>query len=205
LRLIQVEFPPALWRDLRNSPEQVRRYLPLSVMWVANSKLKKVLDLLVQMTGTVEMTDEQMQSSMAQLQDSIDACGEAIDQLQVAPSGQPWSPWEKQVSRDTVHERVTFERHADIAALQAESEAQLREEVERQRPTVATRAELERQIRGELREEFEARRQLQDSVVGTGTSESLQELEARFTFARHHDSTYYTREWTSLEGSSYGK
>ena len=169
----------AMGLNLRNSPEQVRRYLPLSVMWVANSKLKKVLDLLVQMTGTVEMTDEQMQSSMAQLQDSIDACGEAIDQLQVAPSGQPWSPWEKQVSRDTVHERVTFERHADIAALRAEIEAQLREEFERQRPTVATRAELERQIRGELREEFEARRQLQDSVVGTGTSESLQELEAR--------------------------
>ena len=97
-------------------------------MWVANNKMKKVLELLAQMTGNVEMTDEQMQASMAQLQSSIDACGEAIDQLQIAPSGQPWSPWEKQVSRDTVHERVTFERHADIADLRAEIEARLREE-----------------------------------------------------------------------------
>ena len=170
----------AMGLNLRNSPEQVRRYLPLSVMWVANSKLKKVLDLLVQMTGNIEMTDEQMQASMAQLQASIDACGEAIDQLQVASSsGQPWSPWARQVSRDTVHERVTFERHADIAALRAEIEAGLREEYERRPPTVATRAELERQIRSELRGEFEARRHLQESVIGTGTSESLQELEAR--------------------------
>jgi len=61
----------AMGLNLRNSPEQVRRYLPLSVMWVANSKLKKVLDLLVQMTGNFEMTDEQMQVSMAQLQTSI--------------------------------------------------------------------------------------------------------------------------------------
>src|SRR5690348_3487139 len=104
----------AMGLNLRNSPEQVRRYLPLSVMWVANSKLKKVLELLVQMTGNVEMTDEQMQGSLAQLQASIDACGEAIDQLQVVSSGQPWSPWETRVSHDTVHERVTFERSADI-------------------------------------------------------------------------------------------
>ncbi len=79
----------AMGLNLRNSPEQVRRYLPLSVMWVANSKLKKVLDLLVQMTGNIEMTDEQVQASMAQLQASIDACGEAIDQLQVASSSRP--------------------------------------------------------------------------------------------------------------------
>lgn len=169
----------AMGLNLRNSPEQVRRYLPLSVMWVANSKLKKVLELLMQMMGSVELTDEQMQASMAQLQASIESCGEAIDQLQGTPSGQLWSPWEKQVSHDTVHERVTFERHADIAELRAEVEAQVREEYEQRPLTIATRAELERQIRNELREEFEARRQLQASVAGAGSSESLQELEAR--------------------------
>src|SRR6266849_4642142 len=169
----------AMGLNLRNSPEQVRRYLPLSVMWVANSKLKRVLELLMQMTGNFEMTDEQMQAGMAQLQASIESCGEAIDQLQLAPSGQTWSPWERQVSPATVHERITFERHTDIAALQAEIEAQLREEYEHRPVTVATRAELERQIRRELREEFEARRLLQASVVGAGTSQSLEELEAR--------------------------
>ncbi len=169
----------AMGLNLRNSPEQVRRYLPLSVMWVANSKLKKVLELLVQMTGNIEMTDEQMQGSVAQLQASIDACGQAINQLQVASPGQPWSSWEAQASRDTIHERVTFERSADITALRSEIETQLREEYERRPITMAARAELERQIRAELRDEYEARRQLQESVIGTGSSESLAELEAR--------------------------
>src|SRR5579863_383283 len=169
----------AMGLNLRNSPEQVRRYLPLSVMWVANNKLKKVLDLLMQMTGSMELTDEQMQAGMLQLQASIEDCGEAIDQLRVAPSGQAWSPWEMQVGRDAVRERVTFERRGDIAALRAEIEAQVREEYEHRLPTMATRAELERQIRNELRDEFEARRQLQESVIGSGTRESLQEIEER--------------------------
>src|SRR6266699_972793 len=56
----------AMGLNLRNSPEQVRRYLPLSVMWVANTKLKKVLELLVQMTSGVEMTDEQMHAGLQQ-------------------------------------------------------------------------------------------------------------------------------------------
>ncbi len=169
----------AMGLNLRNSPEQVRRYLPLSVMWVANSKLKKVLDLLVQMTSNMEMTDEQMQASMEQLQASIEACGDAINQLQGGPSGQPWTAWQMQLSQDEVHERVTFERRGDIAALRAEVEEQVRQEYERRPQTMVARAELERQIRNEIREEFEARRQLQQSVVGTGTSESLEEIEAR--------------------------
>src|SRR5205085_5301894 len=66
----------AMGLNLRNSPEQVRRYLPLSVMWVANSKLKKVLDLLNQITGGVELTDEQVASAIQQLHVSIMSCGE---------------------------------------------------------------------------------------------------------------------------------
>ena len=58
----------AMGLNLRNSPDQVRRYLPLSVMWVANTKLKKVLDMLAQITNGVEMTDEQMQAFVQQLQ-----------------------------------------------------------------------------------------------------------------------------------------
>ncbi|HVB73246.1 MAG TPA: Hpt domain-containing protein [Ktedonobacteraceae bacterium] len=175
----------AMGLNLRNSPEQVRRYLPLSVMWVANNKLKKVLDLLTQMTGNMEMTEEQMQASLVQLQMSIEACGDAIDQLQAAPSAQAaqhdqtWTPWQMQIAQDAVRERVTFERRGDIAALRAEVEAQVRQEYAQRSTTMATRAELERQIRGELREEFESRRQIQESVVGAGASESLQEMEAR--------------------------
>src|SRR5437763_9662953 len=177
----------AMGLNLRNSPEQVRRYLPLSVMWVANSKLKKVLDLLTQMTSSVELTDEQMHISMQQLQTSIEACGDVIEQLQISgqmfTQDQGWTPWEIQVARDAWRERVTFERRGDVDSLRAEIEARLREELRQEyeyRPmTLATRSELEQQIRNEVREEFEAKRKLQESVAGVESQESPQEIEAR--------------------------
>ena len=181
----------AMGLNLRNSPEQVRRYLPLSVMWVANSKLKKVLDLLMQMTSSVEMTDEQMQTALQQLRTSIEVCGDAFEQLQSNPPARlfthdpGWTPWEMQIARqaETMRERVTFERRGDPAALHAEIEARLREELLHEfesRPfTLAARAELERQIREEIREEFEAKRLLQVSVAGSEPDETLQEIETR--------------------------
>ncbi len=181
----------AMGLNLRNSPEQVRRYLPLSVMWVANSKLKKVLDLLMQMTSSVEMTDEQMQTALQQLRTSIEVCGDAFEQLQSNPPARlfthdpGWTPWEMQIARqaETMRERVTFERRGDLAALHAEIEARLREELLHEfesRPfTLAARAELERQIREEIREEFEAKRLLQVSVAGSEPDETLQEIETR--------------------------
>lgn len=195
----------AMGLNLRNSPEQVRRYLPLSVMWVSNSKLKKVLDLLKQITSGAEITDEQMHAVIQQLSTSIASCGEAFQQLQ-AEATQPghvlrqepgWTPWEMQVAHDanTPHERVTFERRGDAQALRAEIEAAVREELRQEyeaalreelrreyeaRPlSLAARTELEQQLRREIRQEFEAKRQLQASVSGQGTGESPQELETR--------------------------
>jgi len=152
----------AMGLNLRNSPEQVRRYLPLSVMWVANSKLKKVLDLLVMMTSSVEMTDEQMYTNLQHLRASLEACGAAFEQWQATsspplPNEPGWTPWEMQAS--PVRDRVTFERQSDLAALRAEIEAKVREELRREyedRPqTLAARAELERQIRKEILRELE--------------------------------------------------
>ncbi|TMD63365.1 MAG: hypothetical protein E6I91_13190 [Chloroflexi bacterium] len=193
----------AMGLNLRNSPEHVRRYLPLSVMWVSNTKLKKVLDLLTQITSGVEMTDEQIHNALQQLFASIESCGNAFQQLQAQDSShifthdQGWSPWEMRVSREAeaMRERVTFERRSDLASLRAEIEAAVREEFRREqeakireeirreyetRPlTLAARSELERQLRNEIRQEFEAKRQLQERVSGTDGSESHQELENR--------------------------
>src|SRR5579883_315129 len=178
----------AMGLNLRNSPEQVRRYLPLSVMWVANNKLKKVLDMLVQMTGGVEGTDEQIRGVLQQMQESIASCGEIL--LSVANAAESgifrqetgWTPWTMQVSSGP-SERVTFERRGDLAALRKEIEAQLREELrlefESRPATLAARAELERQIREEVRQELLANQQLHESVAGVETPESLQELEMR--------------------------
>jgi chemotaxis protein histidine kinase CheA/ActR/RegA family two-component response regulator len=179
----------AMGLNLRNSPEQVRRYLPLSVMWVSNSKLKKVLEVLAQITSGVVLTDEQVHTILKQLSASITSCGEIFLDLQeqtTIPEQQPvWSPWEVQVASDagTMRERVTFERQGDPAALRAEIEADLREELRQEYATrplsLATRAELEQQIREEMRQEFEAKRQLQESVSGLEPTESLEEIEAR--------------------------
>jgi chemotaxis protein histidine kinase CheA/ActR/RegA family two-component response regulator len=181
----------AMGLNLRNSPEQVRRYLPLSVMWVANSKLKKVLDLLTQMTSSVEVTDEQMHTALQQLRSSIEVCGDAFERLQLNPSASlftpddGWTPWEMQIAgqSDALRERVVFERRGDPISLRAEIEERVREELRNEyevRPlTLAVRAELEKQLREEIREEFEAKRQLQASVSGSQTTETLQEIEAR--------------------------
>ena len=181
----------AMGLNLRNSPEQVRRYLPLSVMWVANTKLKMVLGLLTQMTSSMEITEEQVQDTLQQLHGTIEACGDVFEQVQSNLSAHPfthdhgWTPWEMQVAREagTVRERVTFERRGDLATLRAEMEAKVREDLRHEyenRPfTLAARAELERQIRNEILKEFEAKRQLQMSVAGSEQRETLPEIEAR--------------------------
>ncbi len=180
----------AMGLNLRNSPEHVRRYLPLSVMWVANTKLKKVLELLTHVTSGVEMTDEQIEAAVKQLSASVAACGEVFLRLQnesphVLAHKPGWSPWEVQVSRDAeaLHERVTFERHGDPSAIRAEIEAAVREalrhEYEERSLSLAVRAELERQIREEIRQEFETQRQLHDRIAGSDTAETLQEIETR--------------------------
>jgi chemotaxis protein histidine kinase CheA/ActR/RegA family two-component response regulator len=195
----------AMGLNLRNSPEHVRRYLPLSVMWVSNTRLKKVLDLLTQITSGVEMTDEQIHTALHQLSASIESCGNAFQQLEAQAQNsshtfthdQGWTPWEMRVSREAeaMRERVTFERRGDPATLRTEIEAAVREEFRREqeakireeirheyetRPlTLAARSELERQLRNEIRQEFEAKRQLQERVSGTDDAEAFQELENR--------------------------
>ncbi|WP_201361819.1 response regulator [Dictyobacter formicarum] len=184
----------AMGLNLRNSPEQVRRYLPLSVMWVANSKLKKVLDLIQKITGGVELTNEQLTSTLQQLHASIQSFGTAFEQLNERGTYQSsqeggWSPWNVLVDQDTnaLRERVTFERQGGPAALRAEIEAQLREEMRSEYEAQAAasareRAELEQQIRNEVRQEYAEMRLLQERASSGSTdltSEAVKELEAR--------------------------
>jgi chemotaxis protein histidine kinase CheA/CheY-like chemotaxis protein len=186
----------AMGLNLRNSPEQVRRYLPLSVMWVANSKLKKVLEQLHGIATNTEVTHDQVSMTLQQLQQSIFSFAEAFQQKQAQLSRAfshdvGWTPWQVQMARDAQgpHERVTFERYGDLAALRAEMETQIREEMRRELEenmgARSLRAELERQIREEVRHEFEARELEKQRLVersGSGLSAqdfSLQELESR--------------------------
>ncbi len=181
----------AMGLNLKNSPEQVRRYLPLSVMWVSNTKLKKVLELLTLIADGVELTDEQMHAVLQQLTTSINACGEEFQQLQeniasrVLTQEPGWTAWEMHTRNDADHgvqERVTFERRGDLDALRAEVEATVREELrreydERASSTVAAQVALEQRIRNEVYQEIEEKRKLQERA--STINETQQELEAR--------------------------
>ncbi len=183
----------AMGLNLKNSPEQVRRYLPLSVMWVSNTKLKKVLELLTQITSGVELTDEQMHAILEQLTSSIAACGDAFQQMQkqatahVLTQEPGWTSWEMQTPSATEHdvqERVTFERRGDPVALRAEVEATVREELrreyeERTSATLAAQVALEQRIRKEVYQELEEKRKLQANTSGSSDEEVRRELEAR--------------------------
>jgi Chemotaxis protein histidine kinase and related kinases len=171
----------AMGLNLRNSPEQVRRYLPLSVMWVSNSKLKKVLDLLQKITGGVELTDEQLNESLRHLQISIQSCGDAFEQWSadhVAPSapGTGWGGWQARVDQgaDTFRERVTFERQGNSTALRKEIESQVRSELH---------AEIEAQVRAELRQERTGQSSIAPASDATTTdhvsAETLKSIESR--------------------------
>ena len=182
--------------NLRNSPEQVRKYLPLSVMWAANSKLKKVLELLHQVTNGAELTDEQIQMLVAHLRTSITACGDAFSTIQSESSSatvltqeEGWTPWEIRAAAapsNGIQERVTFERYGNLDEIRSqmreevrnEVEASVRNELEREYKTLsfASRTELEQQIRNEVRQELEANRRLQEQVSGD-VSGLRQELE----------------------------
>jgi chemotaxis protein histidine kinase CheA/ActR/RegA family two-component response regulator len=182
----------AMGLNLRNSPEQVRRYLPLSVMWVANSKLKKVLDILGKIASGVEMTDEQIASTLHQLYTSIQSFGQVFQQWEEEHSShvlkqEPgWSPWEMQVVQypEQLSERVTFERQGDISALRAEIETKVREEIQSEYEdrygSSIERAKLEQQIRQEVRQEFEDRlRSQQMASLGEGRNEDIEKLKAQ--------------------------
>ncbi|HEY4383329.1 MAG TPA: hypothetical protein VGN34_02480, partial [Ktedonobacteraceae bacterium] len=181
----------AMGLNLRNSPEQVRRYLPLSVMWVANSKLKKVLDLLGKIASGVEMTDEQIASNLHQLYTSIQSFGQVFQQWEEERSShvlrqEPgWSPWEMQATHDPedLRERVTFERQGDLAALRSELETNIRKELQHEYEaryvSPMVRVELEQQIRQEVRQEFEDRLRLQQTAsLGKDRDEDIQNLKA---------------------------
>lgn len=178
--------------NLRNSPEQVRRYLPLSVMWVSNNKLRKVQDVLNQIANGTETSEEQFQMLVEHLQVSLSTSIQIFQQMQAQATNvlrqEPgWSAWEMQSAKNannigTIHERVTFERQGDLAALRTEIETQLRAELRHEyetRPITSTeRVVLEQQIRDEVRREFESRQQLQPRV-SSQLSESFQEMEER--------------------------
>jgi chemotaxis protein histidine kinase CheA/ActR/RegA family two-component response regulator len=151
----------AMGLNLRQSPDHVRRYLPLSVLWVVTTRLKKILGLLKDAATSLTTTDGKLSAASMQLAESIRACGPLISSVlaMAAPTQEggfsatvahfSWNP-----ASAAEPEPLSSEKRDDLRAqIRAELEPQLRAEVAQQ----VRREEIWR-LRQEL--EIEVRQQV---------------------------------------------
>src|SRR5262249_25114255 len=61
--------------DLRGSPESVRRYLPLSVVWVITTRLKSLVMLLNNTGRGVTVKQEELAEAVRELRGAVESAG----------------------------------------------------------------------------------------------------------------------------------
>jgi chemotaxis protein histidine kinase CheA/ActR/RegA family two-component response regulator len=140
--------------DLRRSPDSVRRYLPLSVIWVTTMRLKKLIALLNNMGRGITATEEQIEETLNDLHVALTSFGQ-IFQSMSAVGGAPengfsatvaqfsWSPPEaKPPSAGAVGSSASI---PEIPSLNAGTRAALERDVREQ-----LRRELEDEVRAEI-------------------------------------------------------
>jgi chemotaxis protein histidine kinase CheA/CheY-like chemotaxis protein len=184
----------AMGLDLRQSPDHVRRYLPLSVLWVVTTHLKKLLASLKEATNGFATTEGELSATSAQLAEAIRNCGTFLSSmLAMAPQEQTggfsatlahfsWTP-PPQAAPPVVESAAAVAAPAAAqeaappvpageqappapAIDEATLRAQVRAEVEQQ-----VRAEVEQQVRLQESErirqelELELRQQLLDQLA----------------------------------------
>jgi chemotaxis protein histidine kinase CheA/CheY-like chemotaxis protein len=175
----------AMGLDLRQSPEQVRRYLPLSVVWVTTTRLKKLVTLLNtagrRLSGFHEDIDESLQnlhvaldnvgrifSSVARVSGSTQGNGAnggftatvaQVTQVQFQPQPQPIS-----APSPLDYHSAPYAPSTDSASASLPPGA---------------RAEIERSVRDDLRRELEdeVRGEIAASVREEETTRLRHELE----------------------------
>ncbi|HEY7347248.1 MAG TPA: Hpt domain-containing protein [Ktedonobacterales bacterium] len=155
----------AMGLNLRQSPDHVRRYLPLSVLWVVTTRLKKVLGLLKDASSGLAATDNELGAASARLAESMRACGPLISSIlaMAAPNEEggfsatvarfSWSP--PASAKPELSASLTGELRAQ---LRAEVESRMRAEIVeqvRQEETNRIRAELEVQVRQQFLAEIQ--------------------------------------------------
>ena len=166
----------AMGIDLRTSPDHVRRYLPLSVLWVVTTRMKSLQEHLQESTRGMVAKQESLDEVIGHLRDAVERAGQMagtiIGSANTAPGGGfsasiaqfSWTP----AARDANNATNSLSG-ASLPALppgaRAELERTVREELRREveddvRAEVAAevRHDEERRLRQEL--EIQLRRQL---------------------------------------------
>ncbi|HEX6541174.1 MAG TPA: response regulator [Ktedonobacterales bacterium] len=124
--------------DLPNSPEGVRRYLPLSVIWVTTARLKRLVSLLHNSSRNLTVTQEQINETLNELRNDIRGLGQISGAISTM-GGSPDAGFSATVAQIT-----WAPPNANDAAGTAE-----------QALSPGARVELERAVREELRRELE--------------------------------------------------
>ncbi len=124
--------------DLQRSPDSVRRYLPLSVIWVTTMRLKRMVGLLNNAGRGVTATEEQIEETLDELRATMSSFGQIYRSMSSMTSmgGAPDNGFSATVAQ--------FAWNPPAASLPEVPVL-----------TAGTRAELERDIREQLRRELE--------------------------------------------------
>jgi len=174
--------------DLQRSPDSVRRYLPLSVIWVTTMRLKKLIALLNNsgrgLTATQEQIEETlddlrlMMANFGQIFQSISSVGGAPEHGFSATVAQfAWNPAPPAAPERTVSS-ASSETPALTPGMRAELERDVREQLRRLledevRAEIA--AEVRRDEEDRLRQELQiqVRRQLLTELTPGMASDAL--------------------------------
>jgi chemotaxis protein histidine kinase CheA/CheY-like chemotaxis protein len=138
--------------DLRQSPDSVRRYLPLSVIWVTTTRLKQLAALLTQSGRSVAGTQEQVEETLDELRGAIGKVGHIYDAMS-AVGGPPDAGFSATVAHFSWAPPVTPEIAA-APSVESTPARDDRDSAERDLSPGA-RAELAREVREQLRRELE--------------------------------------------------
>jgi chemotaxis protein histidine kinase CheA len=176
----------AMGLDLRQSPEQVRRYLPLSVIWVTTTRLKKLAALLNNSGRTLTASQEDLNEALDELHSSIESVGRLFSSVAAVASSAGGAGADGSFSAtlaQVTHFAWTPSAAPPAPALPtADTPGAAGPAAEEPTPPSlppGARAELERSVREELRRELEdeVRTEIASEVRREEVTRLRQELE----------------------------
>ena len=172
----------AMGIDLRTSPDHVRRYLPLSVLWVVTARMKLVLDLLQEASRGLVMRQEALDEALGHLRNALAQAGQIAGAAMSAAALGPDGGFTANVALSYAPPARPSRTGELSPGNRAEIERSVREELRREleddvRAEIATdvRRDAERHLRQELKIELrrELLAELSPALGGSGTSSGL--------------------------------
>ncbi len=156
----------AMGIDLRTSPDHVRRYLPLSVLWVVTARIKHVTDMLNEATRGLTIRQEALDDALDLLGQALANAGRLAGATVSAAAATPDGGFTATVGQFTYTPPARRGTTGDLSpGARVEAERAVREELRREledevRAEIAAdmRRDEERRLRQELK--IEVRREL---------------------------------------------